>query len=145
MKRASATRWDGAAGATFVRFLLVGLTNTGISFLAFLLALRFLPAMGARVLTAQLLSYGTGLVWSYVWNRRWAFGSTAAVGAEAGRFLLSQVALMTGSAVLLALVVERLRVDPRLAWVGVMGVVTILNFTVLRAWVFPAPANGRRR
>ena len=40
--------------------------------------------------------------------------------------------------------VERLRLDPRIAWVGVMAVVTILNFTVLQAWVFAVPARGRR-
>lgn len=139
------TRRRGGTGvATFARFLTVGVTNTGISFLVFVVALHILPATGARVLTAQFLSYGAGLAWSYAWNRRWAFGSTAAVGAEAGRFVVSQVALMVGSALSLAAVVERLHVDPRLAWVGVMAVVTLLNFMVLQAWVFQAPAGGRR-
>jgi putative flippase GtrA len=124
--------------AAFARFLAVGLSNTAVSFLTYLGMLRLLRTVESRILLAQLVSYAAGIAWSYVWNRRWTFASRARHGPEMSRFVASQLAFMLGSALVLSAVVERTGLHPTLAWCLVMALVTVLNFLVLRLWVFPA-------
>lgn len=125
-------------GGAFVRFLTVGVSNTAVSFVTYVVMLRLLRVVDARVLLAQLASYGAGIAWSYLWNRRWTFASRGPRGPEAGRFVVSQLLIMVGSAVLLSAVVERTAFGPTVAWCVVMALVTVVNFLVLRLWVFPA-------
>ena len=127
---------DGVDVSRFVRFLAVGLTNAIVSYTVYLALITVAPPVRFRVLLAQLASYGAGIAWSFVWNRRWTFASRGQVGAEAVRFVVSQLAFMVGSAVALQLLVERQHLDSRVAWLAVMGPVTVLNYFVLRSWVF---------
>jgi putative flippase GtrA len=120
----------------FKRFLLVGLSNTLISFVSYIAAVSILPKSVGMASVAQLFSYATGIVWSYLWNRLWVFGSSAHVVKESGRFVIVQVSLMVISAASIGYAVDSLRVHQVLAWVIVMGVITIVNYFLLRFWAF---------
>jgi putative flippase GtrA len=117
------------------RFVLVGLSNTTISYSVFWAALH-LPMRGPRATVSQLASYGAGTAWSFVWNRRWTFQSDGHLGRQAARFLFLQAALAATSAALVGLAVDREQLPPTPSWLGVIAVVTVVNFLLSRSWVF---------
>jgi putative flippase GtrA len=123
----------------FLRFAAVGVSNTILSFLTYTVALRTLPAIQSRAFVAQAVSYLVGIAWSFVWQRSWSFRSQGAALPEARRFLVSQLAMLAFSSGLISLFVDRMGWNATLSWVGVMGVVTVLSFITLRAWVFRPP------
>lgn len=57
------------------KFLFVGLLNTAIDFGLYFLLTRYVAAFAQANVTAKGLSYGAGVVNSYIWNRAWTFKS----------------------------------------------------------------------
>lgn len=113
-----------------VRFGLVGVSNTLISFAAFRVGLRALPAF-----YAQGFSYTVGMLWSYYWNRRWTFKSQSNLAAEAARFFSLQIGFLVLSASLLGLA-EREHLNLSVSWLCTAVFVTVLNFVASRFWAF---------
>lgn len=122
-----------------VRFLLVGATNTLLSYAVFRLGFGLLVGTPARAAVAQAVAYGAGIAWSFVWNRRWTFRSEAPVASSFARFGGVQLALLAASSALLGLTVDRLDWPATPAWILVLGAVTVANFGLQRRFVF-APA-----
>jgi putative flippase GtrA len=121
----------------FMRFLLIGASNTLIGFVTYLAVLTLLPKTRGMVSIAQAISYSIGILWSYVWNRIWVFGSNDKhVAKEGGRFLALQVFLLLTSAALIGLLVDYFNSQRVWAWVIVMGFITVLNYFLLRLWAF---------
>ena len=119
----------------FIRFCLVGLTNTAISYLAFAVTFHFTKGFQAGAAIAQVLSYAAGIAWSYVWNSRLTFSSSLSVSGF-GRFGIIQILLLAFSAAMMGLLVDILGWPATLSWLGVMAVVTIVNFLALRRFVY---------
>ena len=117
-----------------VRFGVVGVSNTAIGFGVFWSAHHLMPAMGA-----QCLSYAVGMLWSYYWNRRWTFQSQGRVASEASRFFTLQIGFMLLSSALLGLLVDRMHLPSGATWLGVMVLITVLNFLASRFWAFKKP------
>ena len=122
--------------AKFLKFVLVGLSNTLISYAIFALALRALPDIVWQALLSQVLSYSGGTLWSYYWNRRWSFRSRESIASEMPRFVAVQVLCLTLSAFLVGLAVDVLGFPATLSWIAVMGGIVVINFLLLRLWVF---------
>ena len=118
------------------RFLVVGLTNTALSYGVFRLCLWLLPAFAVRASVSQLTSYGSGIAWSFAWNRAWTFKSRGSPAPQAVRFVTLQVAMMGLSSAAVGLLVDCFHLWPTPSWVAVMGLVTLLNFAGSRYWVF---------
>lgn len=70
---------------TFVRFLLVGISNTLIGMGVIFVAWHFLRWSD---LAANITGYAIGFVWSYTLNRIWTFGHRGSAARSFGRFLL---------------------------------------------------------
>ncbi|MFO1430625.1 MAG: GtrA family protein [Candidatus Competibacteraceae bacterium] len=121
-----------------IYFLMVGATNTVVSYLVFLLGCHFWFAGSA--LFAQPLSYGAGIVWSYIWNRKWTFQSSAGVGREFTRFIIVQIILLFLSTGLIYWIVDRGNMNASIGWVLVIGPITALNFFLTKTLVFSASA-----
>jgi putative flippase GtrA len=122
--------WD----RRLIRFLLVGVTNAVVSYLTFLLAYHILFV--GDVLFSQPLSYGAGIAWSYFWNRKWTFQSSAGFGREFVRFVVLQVVLLLLSTGLIRLVVVYCNMNVNIDWILVMTFVTALNFVLTKMYVF---------
>jgi putative flippase GtrA len=119
-----------------LRFLLVGVSNTLISFLTYLLVVAVLPATGGMASLAQAVSYAAGIGWSYMLNRKWVFRSDQPVLNEGGRFVGTQLTMLILSTGAIGLAVDKFEVQRVLAWFVVMVPMTLLNFLVLRLWAF---------
>jgi putative flippase GtrA len=74
---------------TFVRFALVGVANTAIDVALFA---TLCPALG--IVVANVVSTSVGMAFSFSMNRRHTFGATNATGAQAMRFVATNVVTM---------------------------------------------------
>ncbi|HYQ92358.1 MAG TPA: GtrA family protein, partial [Candidatus Competibacteraceae bacterium] len=117
-----------------IHFLMVGATNTVVSYLVFLL--RYHLWFHQSALLAQPFSYGAGIVWSYIWNRQWTFQSSAAVGQELIRFVIVQIILLFLSTNLIYWLVDCGNINASIGWVLVTAPITMLNFFLTKTWVF---------
>lgn len=137
-RRASPLREAATAarGARFLRFLVVGASNTAISFVTYLVAHALLPAAAGRASAAQAVAYAAGIAWSYAWNRAWVFGSRDRMLGEGARFLASQLGLMVLSVAAIGVAVDGFGAHHVWAWLVVMALVTVLNYLSLRFWAF---------
>jgi putative flippase GtrA len=108
------------------RFLLVGATNTTVSYVLYLLLLAFAP-----YLYAYSISYGTGVVVSYILNSRFVFRQPLSLG----KFLQFPIvyAIQYGlGATILWLLVGHASISPELAMIGVVAVSIPVTFITSR-------------
>ncbi|MFT4941507.1 MAG: putative flippase GtrA [Paraglaciecola sp.] len=119
------------------RFLIVGASNAIISYFIFISLFSFLLL---NVISSQSLSYGGGLIWSYILNRTWTFGSENKSGITDKvvffRFLISQLILLCASTLSIYFLIQHLRVNAAVSWLLVMSFITIINFLALKHCVF---------
>lgn len=123
---------------TFARFLLVGTSNTVISYSVYWFGFYWLFSnFTYKAAIAHTLSYSIGIVWSFLWNRYFTFKYQGTNNISTfSKFLLTQVTIMFFSSGAIALLVDYLRYEPNLSWLVVMAIVTILNFVISKLWVF---------
>jgi putative flippase GtrA len=119
-----------------LKFLLVGASNSCVSLAVFSIAIRLLPATPVMTGLSQVVSYACGIVWSFAFNSTWVFRGQQGAPETFMRFMASQVALMFLSAAAMAGADRATQLRPEVIWVIVMGTITVLNFTVLKKWVF---------
>jgi putative flippase GtrA len=127
----------------FARFLLVGLSNSFVSFCVFQGLLRLLHEGALAVSLCQLVSYTAGVAWSFFWNSRFTFRSHAPVAKQGLRFAVVQLFMAGASSAGVALCVDVLSWAPTLSWFVIMAPVTIANFLLSRYWVFHSPVSAR--
>ena len=120
----------------FVRFCLVGLTNTAVSYLVFRASLALLAGLPAAAGVSQALSYAAGIGWSFTWNRRFTFTGRR---GRFGTFTAVQIGMLAASSLALWLAVDHLRLPATPSWAVCMAVVTVGNFMLLSRYVFRAP------
>jgi putative flippase GtrA len=116
-----------------VRFLIVGLGNTLLSFVVY----RLLLAVGAWYVLAAPLAFAVGAVNGYVFNRPWTF-----TARDTRRARMLYVAVQAAGAVATSLLVLFF---VRVAGVGKVGAylvaippVTLGMFLANRSWTFAA-------
>lgn len=115
-----------------LRFLVVGVGNTGLTYLVFwLLAVR----LGVPDPVALAIGYVVGIANSYVWNRRWTFRSTDSPLREVPKFVVVNVATYGVNLALLRALVH-LGMGHAIAEALSLGVTTVLSYAGQRFWAF---------
>lgn len=109
----------------FVRFLIVGATNTAFSYVVFLLLYLFLHYQAAYA-----LSYAAGVVLSYFLNVHFVFKTKRSL-ASFLKFPFVYVVQYGLGALVLGLLV-RAGIDPRLAMIGVIVLTVPITFLASR-------------
>ena len=123
--------------AQLLKFLLVGLANTGVGLLCIWGAMGFLRL---NEVAANFFGYAIGLVFSFTLNRSWTFTHSETASRSFPRWV---VAAMLAYVVNLAIVLVALRlaeVDPYLAQPLGIGAYTAIMFLAGRYYVFVHPA-----
>jgi putative flippase GtrA len=123
----------------FARFCLVGVSNTAITFVSYVLAVH----AGVPYLAASCGAFAIGALNGYSLNRVWTFRAGAFSPRGLARYGLVQAASLGANAALLALLVEAAGVGKIPAQAIVLPAISVLTFTLNRQWVF-TPA-GRPR
>ena len=88
--------------SSFFRFVAVGLSNFAISLTVFRVLLALPWTFQFKASVCQLVSYATGTIWSFVWNRRFTFRSKGSIRGQALRFVSLQTGLALASAAVIA-------------------------------------------
>lgn len=117
-----------------LRYYIAGIINMAFGYLLF----AILVWLGLQVFVAQAVGYVLGVIFNYITYSRIAFS-----GFKGGKvsFLASYVVNYLLSLVLLWLVLQAIA-SAYLAGLVVTVAVSLLNYFVLRKWVFQAPAQA---
>jgi putative flippase GtrA len=90
--------------------------------------LYILPGFYIKTAIAQILSYASGILWSFYWNRTWTFTIKRTVSRQMRKFFLVQAGLLGLSALLIGILVDYLILSVTLSWIVVMTLITIFNY-----------------
>ncbi len=125
----------------FVKFGIVGVSNTLLTFAVYTLLLK---VFGVWYLAASAIGFGAGAVNGFLLNRRWTFRGHVGDALTPVRWTIVQGCGLGINEGLLYVFVHDARVDKLLAQAFATAVVTITTFLVNRAWTFrthtPVPA-----
>jgi putative flippase GtrA len=113
------------------RFLVVGLSNTVLSFVVY----RLLLAIGAWYVLAAPLAFAVGALNGYVLNRRWTFAAPDTTRARI-LYVLVQAAGALSTSLLVVFFVRALGTGRVWAYLAAIPPVTLCMFTANRLWTF---------
>jgi putative flippase GtrA len=119
------------------RFLVVGLSNTVLSFLVY----RLLLAVGAWYVLAAPLAFAAGALNGYIWNRRWTFAAPDTTRARV-LYLAVQAAGALSTSVLVLFFVGALGTGRVWAYLVAIPPVTLGMFAANRLWTFGNGHDG---
>ncbi|WP_040950054.1 GtrA family protein [Gorillibacterium massiliense] len=122
-----------------MKFGAVGLLNTAVDLAVF----AGLTAAGFSTIPAQILSYGSGVANSYLWNRNWTFRSSRrdADRRRIFRFLLVNLTALAVTSALLVLIRDSLGMGWLISKLAVTAVGIVINYFGSRHWVFGSSSN----
>jgi putative flippase GtrA len=120
-------------GRKIAKYALVGGLNTGVDFAVFC---ALVYASGMATIWAQTISYGAGLINSYLLNRYWTFEvKEQRRMAEMVRFILiNALSFVAATAVLLGL--AQWGLESAWAKIGSVACSLVVNYAGYRLWVF---------
>jgi putative flippase GtrA len=119
-----------------VRFLIVGVGNTALSFVVY----RVLLALGLWYVVAAPLAFAAGAVNGYIFNRRWTF---AARDSTRARVIYVGVAIMGAVATsLLVPLFVAVGLGKVVAYLAAIPPVTVCMFVANRVWTFADRDGG---
>jgi putative flippase GtrA len=129
----------------FVKFGIVGVSNTLLTFLIYTLLLK---VFGVWYLLASAIGFAAGAVNGFLLNRRWTFRGHVGDARTPLRWTVVQSCGLGLNEALLYLWVDGIGLDKLLGQVFAIVVVTTTTFLANRAWTFrmhgePAPVTGQ--
>jgi putative flippase GtrA len=117
----------------FVKFGIVGVSNTLLTFLVYTLLLK---VFGVWYLAASAIGFGVGATNGFLLNRRWTFREHVGDTLTPVRWAIVQGCGLGVNEGLLYLFVHDARIDKLIAQACATVVVTISTFFANRAWTF---------
>lgn len=118
------------------RFVVVGLSNTGLGLLVIFGCKAYL---GVGDAAANFIGYALLIVVSFVLNRQWTFQDAGDPGASLQRFVLVLAAAYVANLGTTLAAIELLHVDDYLAHVLGIGPYAAVGYVGSRWFVFTAP------
>lgn len=117
----------------FSRFCTVGVSNTVIDFSVFFLFI----SLGVPYLLSQILSFTTGMINSFIWNRKWTFKVKNKIKmSEITRFIILNLLALTSINFLLSLLYEEMGWSLLVSKMAATSIGVIITFIGSRLWVF---------
>ena len=124
------------AARELARFVLVGVSNTLLSFSVYVALL----SIAVPYVPAAVISFGAGALNGYVLNRRWTFAAPDSRVARL-RYLVVQLGGVAATSTLVWVVVSEARLGRVAGYLVTLPLVTMGMFLANRSWTFA----GRRR
>jgi putative flippase GtrA len=115
----------------FRRFLVVGVGNTAVSFVAY----RLLLALEMPYVPAAALAFAVGTVNGYIFNRRWTFAARDSARARV-LYVAVQAAGAASTSLLVLLFVRVAGTGKVGAYLVAIPPVTVFMFMANRIWTF---------
>jgi len=116
----------------FIKFSIVGVSNTLVSLVLFYILFEFL---GVYYIIASTLGYIVGLINSYFWNLRWTFRHRHSSGVLV-KFIIVNVIALSLKLTIISILVESFLMPELFAEIIAMGFAIVVNFGGNRFWTF---------
>jgi len=119
-----------------IRFSLVGASNTLIDFLMFTI---FNEAFGAGYMGSQVIGYCTGIVNSFILNKKWTFDDKSRRKESAIKliqFISVNLFTLGITLILMNLLVKKVNVNVYEAKIIITFIAQISNFLIYKLWIF---------
>jgi putative flippase GtrA len=116
----------------FVKFGIVGVSNTLIFFLVYTLLLK----AGVWYVAASGVGFAVGAINGFLWNRRWTFRGHVGDALTPVRWFVVQTSGLLVNLGLVYLFVDGLGLGELEGQAVTIVIVTVLTFFVNRAWTF---------
>lgn len=114
------------------KFIVVGVANNLIGYAVFVL----LSLLGTEAIPAMTVSYGIGMVVSFVGNRKWTFSHRDSLIPTLVRFVVANLVGYGVNFALLWLLVNQLGLPQIPMQLFATACVAICTFLIMRLWVF---------
>ncbi|WP_420539678.1 GtrA family protein [Paenibacillus polymyxa] len=121
-----------------IRFGIVGLVNTGVDYIIFML----LAWTGVPVVVAQIISYSCGTANSYILNSKWTFSKQQANNTNKGqllKFIVINLIVLGITSLLLQVLHTETELPLALGKLIATAAGMIINYIGSRYWVFGSP------
>ena len=117
----------------FIKFGLIGVLNTLINWILFIL----LNSLGVYYIISNVIAYSISTLNSYLWNSKWVFKyNEDNVKETSFKFIVLNIIGLTLNTIILYLLVDIVRLNKLIALVITTGIVMILNYFINKLWVF---------
>lgn len=116
------------------KFVVVGISNSIISYLVFIITFNSL--LIGNAFASQAISYSAGILWSFFWNEKWTFSSERRKSILLISFFFLQITLLVLSSLMMGFAEKYLDCNITLMWFLVMGFITVINFILSKTLVF---------
>ncbi|AYA76616.1 GtrA family protein [Bacillus sp. Y1] len=124
----------------FIKFSIVGAINTMVDFGVFSLLLT----NGCPILLSQIISYGCGMLNSFIMNRSWTFKENKRNEySEPLKYVVANVATLILVSVLILLFINLVHLPVLIAKVICTGIGMVINFISSKFWVFQGIERSR--
>lgn len=124
------------AVAQFIKFSVVGTSNTTLDFLIYTAMTRL---VGAHYLAANLVSFTIATTWSYTMNRLWTFRDRQSrIRTQYPKFIIISAIGLGLTSTLLYVFIDLFNLYDLLAKAFSIGIVLFWNFFMNRRWTFRA-------
>lgn len=129
----------------FIRFGIVGFSNTILSYIVYFIALFVLRKCGCfssiDYLVAQIMMFIVGVMWSFFWNRRYVFqiqagGKCSILKSLVKTYIMYSFTGLFLSGILLIMWVQVFHISEFIAPVINLAVTVPLNFVLAKVWAF---------
>ena len=115
----------------FIKFGLVGVLNTIINWILFIL----LDSIGVYYIISNIIAYGISTLNSYLWNSKWVFKYTGDnVNQTTFKFITLNIIGLVLNTIILFLLVDIIKLPKIIALIIATGVVMILNYFINKLW-----------
>jgi putative flippase GtrA len=128
-----AGRLNAPAIVQFVKFGIVGVSNTLLAFAVYTLLLK---VFGVWYVAASGIGFAVGAVNGFLLNRRWTFREHVGDALTPVRWTVVQGCGLLANLGLVYLFVDGMGLDKLLGQACATAIVTVITFTVNRAWTF---------
>ena len=116
-----------------LKFFIVGISNTLLTALTIWVLLKVL---GCSDYISNIVGYIVGLVNSFIWNRKWTFGSKTKVKDTLLKFIVTFAISYLFQLGNLYLLLHFTHIDPYLCQLLSIGVYTSINFVLNKFYTF---------
>jgi putative flippase GtrA len=117
----------------FVKFGIVGVSNTLLAFAVYTLLLK---VFGVWYVAASGIGFAVGAVNGFLLNRRWTFSGHVGDALTPVRWAIVQTCGLACNLGLVYLFVDGLGMDELVGQIPTTAIVTVLTFAANRAWTF---------
>jgi len=126
-------RLNASWAAQFVKFGIVGVSNTLLSLTVYAVLLK---AFGVAYLAASAAAFAVGTVNGFMWNSRWTFRDHVGDALTPVRWFVVQGCGLAANEGLVYVFVHDAGLDKLVGQVCTTAVVTVCTFLANRAWTF---------